>query len=62
MWPGERRVQAELPGRWAVGSEGAEPGADAGGAFERTCRRLTLAAWGLALLLVVGVVIMVGKP
>ena len=63
VWPGERRIQAELPRRWSPDPPAGGAASDGGfDAFDRECRRLATAAALLAVLFVAGVVVMVGKP
>ncbi len=54
VWPGERRIQAELTHGWTEG--GATP------VLDRDCRQVAAAAVVLALLFVLATVLMIGKP
>jgi hypothetical protein len=54
VWPGERRIQAELAQGW--GEPGTAP------ELEHHCRLVAAAALALAVLFVFATVIMVGKP
>ena len=54
VWPGERRIQVEVTGRWGE--------VDVARALDRECRRVAAAAAGLAVLFIAATVIMVGKP
>ncbi len=55
VWPGERRIQVELPASWGDEGDGAR-------ALDRECRRVAISAAVLAVLFLAATVIMVGKP
>lgn len=54
VWPGERRIQVEVTGRWGE--------ADGAGVLDRDCRQVGGAAAVLAILFMAATVIMIGKP
>ncbi len=62
VWPGERRIQVQLPEIWAQGENGFPGVHGAAAALDRECRRVAVSAAALAVLFVAATVIMVGKP
>ena len=54
VWPGERRIQALVTGRWGDPAVAAD--------LERHCRRVLGAAAVLVVLFVAATVVMIGKP